>query len=47
MNEKKLKEIIEKQIDNFLYAGEVALELRNKGLKKNNWLGFQGGLKKI
>ena len=34
MNEKKLKEIIEKQINNFLYAGEVALELRNKGLKK-------------
>ena len=34
MNEKILKEIVEKQIDNFLYAGEVALDLRNKGLNK-------------
>ena len=34
MNKKNLKDIIEKQIDNFLYAGEVALELRSKGLKK-------------
>ena len=34
MNEKILKEIVEKQIDNFLYAGEVAIELRNKGLNK-------------
>ena len=32
MNEKILKEIVEKQIDNFLYAGDVAIELRNKGL---------------
>ena len=34
MNDKILKQIIEKQIDNFLYAGEVAIDLRNKGLKK-------------
>ena len=34
MNEKILKEIVEKQIDNFLYAGDVAIELRNKGLNK-------------
>ena len=34
MNEKNLKDLVEKQIDNFLYAGEVAIELRNKGLKK-------------
>ena len=29
-----LKDLVEKQIDNFLYAGEVALDLRNKGLNK-------------
>ena len=34
MNEKILKEIVEKQIDNFLYAGNVAIKLRNEGLKK-------------
>ena len=34
MNEKNLKDLVEKQIDNFLYAGEVALDLRNKGLNK-------------
>jgi len=34
MNEKILKEIVEKQIDNFLYAGDVAIELRNEGLNK-------------
>ena len=34
MNEKILKNIVEKQIDNFLYAGEVALNLRKKGLNK-------------
>ena len=34
MNEKILKEIVEKQIDNFLYAGDVAIDLRNKGLNK-------------
>ena len=34
MNKKNLKDIVEKQIDNFLYAGGVSIELRNKGLKK-------------
>ena len=34
MNEKNLKDVIEKQIDNFLYAGKIALDLRNKGLNK-------------
>ena len=34
MNEDNLRDIIEKQIDNFLYAGNVAMELRNKGLTK-------------
>ena len=34
MNEQNLKDIIEKQIDNFLYAGEVSIELRKKGLNK-------------
>ena len=34
MNEKNLKDLVEKQIDNFLYAGQVALDLRNKGLNK-------------
>ena len=34
MNEKKLKDIVEKQIDNFIYAGEVSIKLRNKGLIK-------------
>ena len=34
MNEVNLKEIIEKQIDNFLYAGKIAIELRDKGLTK-------------
>ena len=34
MNEAKLKNIIEKQIDNFIYAGRIAIELRNKGLTK-------------
>ncbi|MDC0167872.1 3'(2'),5'-bisphosphate nucleotidase CysQ [bacterium] len=34
MNEKKLKDIVEKQIDNFIYAGKVSIELRNKGLDK-------------
>ena len=34
MNEINLKNIIEKQIDNFIYAGKVAIELRNKGLIK-------------
>ncbi len=34
MNEKILKDIVEKQIDNFLYAGEVAINLRKKGLNK-------------
>ena len=34
MNDKNLKDLVEKQIDNFLYAGEVALDLRNKGLNK-------------
>ena len=34
MNDKNLKDLVEKQLDNFLYAGEVALDLRNKGLNK-------------
>ena len=29
-----LKDIIEKQIDTFIYAGKIAIELRNKGLTK-------------
>ena len=32
MNKVDVKNIIEKQIDNFIYAGKVAIELRNKGL---------------
>ncbi len=32
MNEMNLKNIIEEQIDTFFYAGNVAMELRNKGL---------------
>ena len=35
MNEDNLRDIVEKQIDNFLYAGNVAMELRNKGLTKD------------
>ena len=34
MNEKNLKKIIEDLIDTFFYAGNVALELRSKGLIK-------------
>ncbi len=34
MNEVNLKNIVEAQIDTFLYAGNVAIELRNKGLTK-------------
>jgi len=34
MNEINLKNIIEDQIETFLYAGNVAIKLRNKGLKK-------------
>ena len=34
MNEINLKNIIEDQIDTFLYAGSVAIKLRNEGLKK-------------
>ena len=34
MNKIDLKNIIEKQIDTFLYAGVIAIELRNKGLTK-------------
>ena len=34
MNEINLKNIVESQIDTFLYAGDVAIELRNKGLTK-------------
>ena len=34
MNDINLKDIIEKQIDTFLYAGVIAIELRNKGLTK-------------
>ena len=34
MNKINLKNIIESQIDTFLYAGKVAIELRNKGLTK-------------
>ena len=34
MNEVNLKNIVEEQIDTFLYAGNVAIELRNKGLTK-------------
>jgi len=34
MSEISLKNIIEKQIDTFLYAGDIAIELRNKGLTK-------------
>ena len=34
MNDINLKKIIEDQIDTFIYAGNVAIELRNKGLTK-------------
>jgi len=34
MNEAELKNIIEKQIDTFIYAGKIAIELRDKGLTK-------------
>ncbi len=34
MNEINLKNIVESQIDTFFYAGDVAIELRNKGLTK-------------
>ena len=34
MNKVDVKNIIEKQIDNFIYAGRIAIELRNKGLTK-------------
>ena len=34
MNETSLKKIIEDQIDTFFYAGNVSIELRNKGLIK-------------
>ena len=34
MNEVNLKDVIEKQIDTFIYAGKIAIELRNKGLTK-------------
>ena len=34
MNERKIKEIIEKLIDTFMEAGKVSLDLRKKGLKK-------------
>ena len=34
MNEMNLKNIIEDQIETFLYAGHVAIKLRNEGLKK-------------
>ncbi len=34
MNEINLKNIIEEQIDTFLHAGKVAINLRNKGLTK-------------
>ena len=34
MNEINIKKIIEDQIDTFIYAGNVAIELRNKGLTK-------------
>jgi len=34
MNEIDLKTIVETLIDTFLYAGDVAIELRNKGLTK-------------
>ncbi len=34
MNEVNLKNIIEKQIDTFIYAGDVAIKLRKKGLVK-------------
>ena len=34
MNKDKIKEIVENLIDTFLYAGEVSLKLRKKGLTK-------------
>jgi len=34
MNKDKIKEIVENLIDTFLYAGEVSLKLRQKGLTK-------------
>ena len=34
MNEINLKDVVEKQIDTFIYAGDIAIELRNKGLTK-------------
>ena len=34
MNENNLKNIVESQIETFLYAGNVSIELRNKGLTK-------------
>ena len=34
MNEAKIKEIIETLVDTFLEAGQISLDLRKKGLKK-------------
>ena len=34
MNNEKIKKIVEDLIGTFLYAGQVALDLRDKGLKK-------------
>ena len=34
MNEIKIKEIVENLIDTFLYAGQISLDLRKKGLTK-------------
>ena len=34
MNNENIKKIVEDLIATFLYSGQVALDLRNKGLKK-------------
>ena len=34
MNNENIKKIVEELIATFLYAGQVALDLRDKGLKK-------------
>ena len=36
MNDENIKKIVENLIATFLYAGQVALDLRGKGLKKKN-----------
>ena len=37
MDDLNIKKIVEKLIDTFLYAGQTSINLRNKGLIKNNF----------